>query len=86
MCGKQYKITENDLIIVQGYWPPNTGDKLNLEKVMMVGGTDFTLVGRPILNRESVNIEATIIEKTMSHTRTHFRYKKRKQFRRIHCK
>lgn len=86
LCGKQHKITDNDLIVVQGYWPPTNGDKINLEKVLLVGSTDFTLIGRPILNRELVNIQATVIEKTLSQTKTHFRYKKRKQFRRIHCK
>ncbi|KAF7404725.1 hypothetical protein HZH66_003631 [Vespula vulgaris] len=66
-----------------GYWPPTIGDKLKLEKVLLVGGTDFTLVGRPILNRELVSIDATVIEKTLSHTKYHFRMKKRKQYRRL---
>ncbi|KAL2748330.1 hypothetical protein V1477_003615 [Vespula maculifrons] len=83
ICGKQFKITENDIIIMQGYWPPTIGDKLKLEKVLLVGGTDFTLVGRPILNRELVSIDATVIEKTLSHTKYHFRMKKRKQYRRL---
>ncbi|XP_015597953.1 39S ribosomal protein L21, mitochondrial isoform X2 [Cephus cinctus] len=83
VCGKQFKITENDIIIIQGYWPPTVGDKLKLEKVLLVGGSDFTLIGRPLVNRELVSIIATVIEKTTSHTKTHFRFKKRKQYRRI---
>ncbi|XP_011309337.1 39S ribosomal protein L21, mitochondrial [Fopius arisanus] len=84
VTGKQFKITESDLIIIQGYWPPQPGDKLKLEKVLLVGGTDFTLVGRPILNRELASVDATVIEKTFSHTKTFFKMRKRKQYRRIH--
>ncbi|XP_014612081.1 PREDICTED: 39S ribosomal protein L21, mitochondrial [Polistes canadensis] len=83
LCGKQFKITENDIIIIQGHWPPTIGDKIKLEKVLLVGGTDFTLIGKPILNGELVSINATVIEKTLSSTKYHFRMKKRKQYRRL---
>lgn len=86
ICGKQFKVTTNDIIVVQGYWPPNAGDELKLEKVLLIGSKDFTLVGRPILNNELVNIDATVIEKTFSTTKTLFRFRPRKQFRRINCK
>jgi len=86
VCGKQFKVTENDIIIIEGFWPPNIGDRLKLEKVLLVGSTDFTLVGRPLLNRELVSVDATVIEKTLSHTKTRFRFQKRKQYRRINCK
>ncbi|CAL1673749.1 unnamed protein product [Lasius platythorax] len=83
VCGKQFKVTENDIIIIEGFWPPNIGDRLKLEKVLLVGNTDFTLVGRPILNRELISVDATVIEKTLSHTKTRFRFRQRKQYRRI---
>ncbi|XP_029670274.1 39S ribosomal protein L21, mitochondrial [Formica exsecta] len=83
VCGKQFKVTENDIIIVEGFWPPNIGDRLKLEKVLLVGSTDFTLVGRPLLNRELISVDVTVIEKTLSHTKTRFRFRKRKQYRRI---
>lgn len=86
VCGKQFKVTENDIIIIEGFWPPNIGDRLKLEKVLLVGNTDFTLVGRPILNRELISVDATVIEKTLSHTKTRFRFRQRKQYRRINCK
>jgi len=86
ICGKQFKVTENDIIIIEGFWPPNIGDRLKLEKILLVGSTDFTLIGRPILNRELVTIDATVIEKTLSHTKTRFRFRPRKQYRRINCK
>lgn len=33
LVGKQFKITTGDIIIVEGYWPPNIGDKIRLDKV-----------------------------------------------------
>lgn len=83
LCGTQFKVTESDVIIVTGHWAPQPGDKLNLEKVMLVGSKDFTLIGRPILNRELVSVNATVIEKTLSHTIFRFRRRQRKQFKRI---
>lgn len=83
VCGKQFKITDNDLILIDGYWPPNVGDRIKLQKVLLVGGQDFTLIGRPILDPETVNITATVVDKDLSHTRTHFERIKRKQYMRI---
>lgn len=83
LCGKQFKITSGDIILVEGYWPPTIGDRIRLEKVLLVGGNDFTLLGRPILGKELVDVQATIIEKTLTHTKTHFKKKRRKQYVRI---
>lgn len=86
ICGKQFKVTENDVIIIQGRWPPNIGDKLTLEKVLLVGSNDFTLIGRPLLNREQISVDVTVVEKSLSHTKTRFLKKRRKQYMRINCK
>ncbi|XP_052860559.1 39S ribosomal protein L21, mitochondrial isoform X2 [Anopheles cruzii] len=83
LCGKQFKITAGDIVVVEGYWPPENGDKLRLDKVLLAGSTDFSIVGRPLLAPGLVDVQATIIEKTLSHTRTHFRKKRRKQYMRI---
>ncbi|XP_011180571.1 39S ribosomal protein L21, mitochondrial [Zeugodacus cucurbitae] len=83
LCGKQFKITAGDIILVEGYWPPTIGDEIRLEKVLLAGAKDFTLIGRPLLPSGLVNVKATIIEKTLTHTKTHFKKKRRKQFMRI---
>ncbi|XP_011208944.2 39S ribosomal protein L21, mitochondrial [Bactrocera dorsalis] len=83
LCGKQFKITAGDIILVEGYWPPTIGDEIRLEKVLLAGAKDFTLIGRPILPAGLVNVKATIIEKTLTHTKTHFKKKRRKQYMRI---
>ncbi|XP_046395179.1 39S ribosomal protein L21, mitochondrial [Ischnura elegans] len=83
LCGKQFKVTNEDLIIVEGYWDPQAGDKIKMEKVLLVGSSDFTLVGRPILPSSLVHVEGTVIEKSLSSIRTHFKKTPRKQFQRI---
>ncbi|GAB0092074.1 Ribosomal protein L21 [Sergentomyia squamirostris] len=83
LCGKQFKVTSGDIIVVEGGWPPGTGDKIRLDKVLLAGGKDFSLVGRPLVQKDLVDVQATIIEKTLSHTRTNFRKRRRKQYQRI---
>lgn len=82
--GRQRKVTTEDIVIVNGFFPPQIGDKIRLEKVMLVGGKDFTLFGRPLLNRDIVQIKATVIEKTLSHVRLHFTKYKRKRRLKLH--
>ncbi|EDV52337.1 39S ribosomal protein L21, mitochondrial [Drosophila erecta] len=83
LCGKQFKVTPGDIILVEGYWPPTIGDEISLDKVLLAGARDFTLVGRPILEPGLITVKATVVEKTLSHTKTHFRKKRRKQYMRI---
>lgn len=83
ILGKQWRVTDGDLLVVEGYWPPNIGDKIKLEKVLLAATKDFSLIGRPLVQPGLVNITATVISKGLSHTRTHFKKKRRKQFMRI---
>lgn len=68
---------------MEGQWPPSIGDQIRLDKVLLAGGRDFTLIGAPLLDKGLVDVQATVIEKTLSHTKTNFRKKKTKQFMRI---
>lgn len=83
LCGKQFKVTAGDLILVEGFWEPTNGDRLKLDKVLLAGSQDFSLIGRPMLQKGLVEVQATVIEKSLSHTRTHFKKKRRKQYMRI---
>lgn len=58
----------------------------NCLQVLLVGSTDFSLIGKPLVQDGLVNVHATVIEKSLSHTKTHFKMKRRKQYRRINCK
>ncbi|XP_059486430.1 large ribosomal subunit protein bL21m [Neocloeon triangulifer] len=84
VCGKQFKVTAEDLVVIEGHWPPDVGDRIKLEKVMLVGAQNFTLVGKPVLPQDLVTVEATVVEKSLSHTRTFFKMWKRHNYRRIH--
>ena len=44
------------------------GTRITLDKVTLVGSTDFTLMGRPVLPRDLVRVEATVVEKNLSKT------------------
>lgn len=83
--GKQIRVTDGDLIMIEGVSPVNVGDVIRLEKILLVGSKDFTLLGRPTLRQDLVKIEATVVEKSLTHTKTHFKKKRRKQYMRINC-
>jgi len=78
--GMQYKVTAEDILTVKYDFPPNVGDRIRLEKVMAVGGKDFTVFGQPILSRNVVKVEATVVEKTLTHNRVWFMYIKRRGY------
>merc|ERR1719422_615493 len=80
ICGSQYKVTAEDILFVRNEFPPDVGDRIRLEKVLAVGGKDFTLFGQPLLNRNQVKIEATIVEKTLTPNRVWFMYLKRRGY------
>lgn len=86
MAGKQIRVTDGDLVMIEGFHPTSVGDVIRAEKVLLVGSRDFTLLGRPTLRPDLVRVEATVIEKSLTHTKTHFRKKRRKQYMRINCK
>ncbi|KAI5756551.1 hypothetical protein M8J77_025869 [Diaphorina citri] len=61
VLGRQTKVTPNDIIIVDSNsFAPLNGDKIKFEKVLLVGGADFTLVGRPLLTPGLVNVTGEI--------------------------
>ena len=48
-------------------------------QVLLVGSSDFTVIGRPILSPHFVRVEGMVIEKTLSQTQMHFWYAPRKK-------
>lgn len=81
VAGKQRKVTVEDIIILDKPISEEVGVRIRLNKVLLVGGQDFTIVGRPVLSAQQVRVEATILEKTLSHTKIMFWYHKRKDHR-----
>ncbi|XP_035748952.1 39S ribosomal protein L21, mitochondrial isoform X3 [Egretta garzetta] len=48
-ASKQWKITSEDLIMMDNVMEAECGDRIRMEKVLLVGADDFTLIGRPLL-------------------------------------
>ncbi len=59
------------------------GSRIVLDKVLCVGGQDFTLFGRPLLPYGLVRVEATVIERALTRNKIFQKFKKRENFRKI---
>uniref|UniRef100_A0AAY5KWN1 Large ribosomal subunit protein bL21m n=1 Tax=Esox lucius TaxID=8010 RepID=A0AAY5KWN1_ESOLU len=79
-ASRQWKVTNEDLILIENHIDAECGDRIRLEKVLLVGGEEFTLIGRPLLGCDLVRVEATVIEKTESWPKVHMRFWKRHRF------
>ncbi|XP_026124043.1 large ribosomal subunit protein bL21m [Carassius auratus] len=79
-ASRQWKVTNEDLILIENHIDAACGDRIRMEKVLLVGGSDFTLVGKPLLSRDLVQVHATVIEKTESWPMVHMRFWKRHRF------
>ncbi|XP_037694262.1 39S ribosomal protein L21, mitochondrial [Choloepus didactylus] len=78
----QWKVTSEDLILIENDLDLACGERIRLEKVLLVGADNFTLLGKPLLGKDLVRVEATVIEKTESWPKINMKFKKRKNFRR----
>ncbi|KAI4792559.1 large ribosomal subunit protein bL21m [Pseudochaenichthys georgianus] len=81
-ASRQWKVTGEDLILIENHLEAGCGETIRMEKVLLVGAEDFTLVGRPLLGRDLVRVEATVIEKTESWPKVHMRFWKRHRYQR----
>ncbi|KAF6104852.1 mitochondrial ribosomal protein L21 [Phyllostomus discolor] len=77
----QWKVTPEDLILIDNELDVECGERIRLEKVLLVGADTFTLLGRPLLGKDLVRVEATVIEKTESWPKVNMKFKKRKNYR-----
>ena len=75
--GKQYKVSQNDVIIVERL-SEESGAKINLDKVLMIGEGENTTVGTPII--EGALIAAEVLEHKRGDKITVFKKKRRKNY------
>ena len=61
--GRQYKITKDDLVIFDKT-PFKSGDSFIIDKVLMIGSTDYTSIGRPFINSAKVLVSVEECSKT----------------------
>ena len=57
------------------------GARIILQKLQVLGGRDFTLMGRPVLPMDLAHVEATVIEKSLSRTKVYQKFKRRERCR-----
>ncbi|KAM6160300.1 large ribosomal subunit protein bL21m [Erethizon dorsatum] len=77
----QWKVTPEDLILIENELDIKCGERIRLEKVLLVGADNFTLLGKPLLGKDLVRVEATVIEKTESWPKVNMKFRKRKNYR-----
>lgn len=81
---QQFKVTTNDLVSVSTpLFIPDIGDVLRFEKVLLVGGPDFSLIGRPLVDRSMIRVEGTVVEKTLEGPSLWFQFHKRRRHRKM---
>ena len=73
-----YSVTDLDIL---NRFPAEMGERIRLEKVLLVGGREFSLIGRPLLRRTQVSVEATVIEKSLTATDVIRRFRPRSRFK-----
>lgn len=78
--GTQYKVTKNDVLVVNKL-DCKVGSKIVLEKVLLLGSHDFTIIGTPLVSKKLVRVEATVIEQGRSGKVIVFKKKRRKQYK-----
>ncbi|CBY23076.1 unnamed protein product [Oikopleura dioica] len=64
----QVRVTDGDLLEVPADWPCRAGDQIKFENVLSAGSTDFTLVGRPTISSDIVEVIGTCVEKRINET------------------
>ncbi|XP_042311759.1 39S ribosomal protein L21, mitochondrial isoform X1 [Sceloporus undulatus] len=81
-ASRQWKVTSEDLILTENHVQAECGDRIRMEKVLLVGADNFTLLGKPLLGKDLVRVEATVIEKTESWPRINMRFRPKCHFQR----
>ena len=74
MFGKQQVITSGDLIMLNSHLPLECSQKLLINKCLVLGGKDFSIIGRPLVDKDLFKITATVVEKTMSDHKCLYRH------------
>eukprot|EP00049_Salpingoeca_infusionum_P025398 m.19119 g.19119 ORF g.19119 m.19119 type:complete len:152 (+) comp7979_c0_seq1:152-607(+) len=77
--GKQYKVAPND-VIVTNKLDCEIGKVIRLEKVLLAGSADFTMIGTPLLSRDGVKVTAMVTEQSKGAKIVSFKKKRRQGY------
>lgn len=78
IAGKQFRV-EKDMNIKVPLMKKNVGDKIEFDRVLLVGGDKGTKVGRPLV--EGAKVKAKVIENGRDKKILVFKKKRRKGYR-----
>eukprot|EP00128_Syssomonas_multiformis_P006934 Colp12_sorted_trinity150504_noHs@18913 len=81
LAGKQFKVTKNDIVVVNKL-KVDVGAQIKLEKVLMLGSPSVSVIGTPLIDKEKVEVFATVIEQTREAKKIVFKKKRRKGYTR----
>ena len=76
--GKQYKIKENDIILVEKL-PSKEGESINLNEILLISNKKETKIGTPLL--KGFNIKAKVLEQKKGKKILVFKKKRRKNYK-----
>ena len=76
--GKQYKVSEGDLVRVEKL-PHEVGETVEFDEVLLVGGDSDVKVGAPTV--ENAKVSATIEDQAKDKKIVVFKYKPKKMYR-----
>ena len=79
--GKQYRVAKDDVIRVEKL-EAESGAKVTLDQVLLVGGKGDPRVGKPLVDGASVTAE--VVDQARSRKVIVFKKKRRKNYRRTH--
>lgn len=77
--GKQYRVAEGQIIDVEELSAPE-GEKISLDRVLMVADGSDVRVGTPLV--EGARVEATVLDHARARKITVFKYKPKIRYRR----
>lgn len=78
--GKQYKVSENDIVKVEKL-AGNAGEKINFDKVLMIGDNGEPKIGKPFITGASVECE--VVRQDRAKKILVMKKKKRKGFKKL---
>ncbi|KAI9461421.1 ribosomal protein L21-like protein [Boletus coccyginus] len=80
VVGRKYILTPRDVLTVPHLKDVRVGDTLHLRDIHEIGSREYTLRGDPLLPRNHVKVEATVIEHTKGKMEVVFKKKRRKGY------
>jgi large subunit ribosomal protein L21 len=78
--GKQYRVSQGDVIVVEKIKRAEGVDNITFQEVMMVVDGDDVTVGTPFI--DGAKVQATVVEDGKNEKIIVYKYKKKKDYRR----